>query len=89
MTVGLGWDSSSHMIVVHKAGALSHSQDFLNPHPPILSLTYLRTSTQSSISPHVAPYKSNLELRRMRYLKLELDIEDEISQVGLRKPVLQ
>ena len=75
MTVGLGWGSSSHMIVVHKAGALSHSQDFLNSHPPIMSLTYLRTSTQSSISPHVAPYKWNLELRRL---------QDAISQVVIR-----
>ena len=75
MTVGLGWDSSSHMIVVHKAGALSHSQDFLNPHPRILSLTYLQTSTKSSIIPHVAPYKRNLELRRL---------QDAISQVGIR-----
>ena len=76
MTVGLvGWGSSSHMIVVHKAGALSHSQDFLNPHPPIWSLTYLRTSTQSSISPNGAPNKWNLELRRL---------QDAISQVGIR-----
>ena len=72
MTVGLVWGSSSYMIVVHKAGALSHSQDFLNPHPPILSLTYLRIFTQNS---HVAPYKRNLELRRL---------QDAISQVGIR-----
>ena len=72
MTVGLGWDSSSHMIVVHKAGALSHSQDFLNPHPPIFFLTYLRIFTQNS---HVAPYNRNLELRRL---------QNAISQVGIR-----
>ena len=60
------------MIVVHKAGALSHSQDFLNPHPPIFFLTYLRIFTQNL---HVAPYKRNLELRRL---------QDAISQVGIR-----
>ena len=75
MTVGLGWGSSSHMIVVHKAGALSHSQDFLNPHPPILSLTYPRTCTKSSISPNGAPNNWNLELGRL---------QDAISQVGKR-----
>ena len=29
----------------------------------------------------------NLEGSRMQYLKLEFDIEDEISQVGLRYPI--
>ena len=90
MTVGLvGWGSSSHMIVVHKAGALSHSQDFLNPHPP---------SCPSRIFEHLHKVQSvrmslrireiwNFEGFRMRYLKLEIDIEDEISQVGLRYPI--
>ena len=89
MTVGLGWGSSSHMIVVHKAGALSHSQDFLNPHPP---------SCPSHIFEHLHKVQSvlmslrigeiwNLEGFRMPYLKLEFDIEDEMSQVGLRYPI--
>ena len=77
------------MIVVHKAEALSHSQDFLNPHPP---------SCPSHILEHVQKVQSvlmalriieiwNLEGSRMQYLKLENDIEDDISQVDLRYPM--